>query len=101
MEIVVFHHSGLYNFEVALRFLEICDLSVKEPRSAFETAEDTLFRCVQRDAVLFCPGKKSNEREFSYITQRGGHCFQFCAKMYGYITQRGIAFSIVLKCAVT
>jgi len=56
MEIVALHHSGLFNFEGDLRFLE--NLSVKEPRSVFETAQGTLFRCLQRDAFFVVLGEK-------------------------------------------
>ena len=73
MEIMAFHHSSLYNFEVTLRFLE--NLIVKEPHSVFETAQDSLFRCLQRDAFFFVLGEESCT---------GG---QFCVKMYFYIIQ--------------
>ena len=56
MEIVAFLRSGVYNFQVALRFLE--NLGVKEPCSSFKTAQGTLFRCLQRDATFFVLGEK-------------------------------------------
>jgi hypothetical protein len=41
-----------------LYFWKICDLTVKEPRSAFETTQGTLFRCLQIDVFFFFLGKK-------------------------------------------
>jgi len=41
-----------------LDFWKIYDLSVKEPRTAFATTHDTLFRCLQGDAFFFVLGKK-------------------------------------------